>query len=38
MYEAVAKFGVIKGLWMGIKRVSRCHPWNDGGYDPVPKK
>lgn len=34
-YEAVEKFGVIKGLWLAIKRISRCHPWNDGGYDPI---
>lgn len=34
-YEAVEKFGVSEGLWMGIKRISKCHPWNDGGYDPV---
>lgn len=36
-YEAVEKHGIFKGLWMGTKRVSRCHPWNDGGYDPVAK-
>ena len=35
MLEAVRKHGVIKGLWMGVKRVGRCHPFHDGGYDPV---
>ncbi len=35
-YEAVEKYGVIKGGWMAIKRVSRCHPLTPGGYDPVP--
>jgi uncharacterized protein len=35
-FEAIRKYGAIKGSWMAIKRVSRCHPWNPGGYDPVP--
>ncbi len=33
--EAIQKHGVLKGLSLGLKRVSHCHPWNPGGYDPV---
>jgi len=36
--DAVEKFGVGQGLKLGFKRFSRCHPWSDSGYDPVPSK
>jgi len=35
MYQAVEKYGSAKGVWLGLKRIVRCHPWNKGGYDPV---
>ncbi|HMJ46236.1 MAG TPA: membrane protein insertion efficiency factor YidD [Ferruginibacter sp.] len=34
--EAFKKYGPIKGLWLTLKRVARCHPWGGHGYDPVP--
>jgi hypothetical protein len=35
-YQAVEKYGVIKGSWLGVKRIIRCNPRSAGGYDPIP--
>ena len=34
--EALKKHGPVKGFWLALKRISRCHPWGGSGYDPVP--
>ena len=35
---AIKEWGFVKGTWLGMKRIARCHPWGTSGYDPVPKK
>lgn len=35
-YQAISRYGVMRGVWMGALRVLRCNPFHEGGYDPVP--
>jgi uncharacterized protein len=38
MIDALKEYGFFKGIFLGAKRIGRCHPWGGKGYDPVPKK
>lgn len=37
-FEAIDEWGAMRGSWMAVKRIGRCHPWREGGVDPVPHR
>ena len=36
--QSIKKFGIFKGIFLSLRRISKCHPWGNHGYDPVPNK
>lgn len=35
-YQAILRYGILYGSWLGVKRIIRCHPWSKGGFDSIP--